>query len=239
MTDMDWKPFPLRRRYEPFGKEIMGSPSGATTSLSDVYEGLLRLGETMSLLSQIGLDPIKRSRDTIGFVGPMEDYAERIDELALVLRRLRTGLRKSVFEMLERFSEPTEDIWCISCDIALGKSGDYGYAMATFHELAGLRRWWDRPSRRLHAELPHRLLLDPPKNASAEGFRYRESKWCRAHAADLKALAGQWVVLEGEKIIAHGTNPGQLIAQAREQGTRIPYVFHVEEENQKIANLGL
>src|SRR5258708_7065803 len=121
MTYMDWKPFPSRRMYEPFGKEIMESPTGATASLSDVYEGLLRLGETMSLLSHIRLDPVRRSRDTIGAAAPMEDYAERIDELALILQRLRAGLRKSVFEMLERFSEPTEDIWCISCDIALEK----------------------------------------------------------------------------------------------------------------------
>ena len=37
--------------------------------------------------------------------------------------------------------------------------------------------------------------------------REREQAWCRANQDVLRSYSGQWVVLEGEEIIAHGTDP--------------------------------
>ncbi len=59
-------------------------------------------------------------------------------------------------------------------------------------------------------------------------FRERENAWRRTHSDAMSAYAGQWVVLEGEQIIAHGSDPAPLVARARERGIRSPYVFYVE-----------
>jgi len=55
-------------------------------------------------------------------------------------------------------------------------------------------------------------------------FRERETEWRRTHGDVLRAYAGQWLVLEGERIVAHGDDPAPLVARAREHGIRSPYV---------------
>ncbi len=62
--------------------------------------------------------------------------------------------------------------------------------------------------------------------------RHRELEWRRSHRDQLRAYAGQWVVLEGEEIVAHGNTMARPVEQARSQGIRIPYVFYVEESRQ-------
>ncbi len=59
-------------------------------------------------------------------------------------------------------------------------------------------------------------------------FRERENAWRRTHGEVLRRYAGQWLVLEGEQIVAHGSDPAPLVARARERGIRSPYVFYVE-----------
>jgi hypothetical protein len=59
-------------------------------------------------------------------------------------------------------------------------------------------------------------------------FRERENEWRRTQGEVLRAYAGQWLVLEGEEIVAHGDDPAPLVARAREHGIRSPYVFYVE-----------
>ena len=65
------------------------------------------------------------------------------------------------------------------------------------------------------------------KHPSA-GLRRREVEWRRAHRKDLELFAGQWVVLEGETIVAHGDDAGCVVAEARLKGVTVPYVFRVE-----------
>jgi hypothetical protein len=71
------------------------------------------------------------------------------------------------------------------------------------------------------------------------GRRAREMEWRRTHRAFLRTLAGQWVVLEGEELIAHGTNLAQMVTEARARGIRVPYVFYVEEEAEDVIRVGL
>lgn len=59
-------------------------------------------------------------------------------------------------------------------------------------------------------------------------FRERENACRRAHGQVLRAYSGQWLVLEGEQIVAHGDDPAPLVALARERGIQRPYVFYVE-----------
>ena len=58
-------------------------------------------------------------------------------------------------------------------------------------------------------------------------LRDREYEWQIKHPEVFEPLRGQWVVQEGEEIIAHGTDGASVVAEARSKGIRIPYVFYV------------
>jgi hypothetical protein len=73
----------------------------------------------------------------------------------------------------------------------------------------------------------------------ASGHRSRELEWCRTHTEVLRQFAGQWVVLEGEEIIAHGEDPLLVVAEARAKGIQVPYVFYIEDTDAKVVRMGL
>ena len=66
-----------------------------------------------------------------------------------------------------------------------------------------------------------------------------EQAWRRSNQETLRSYANQWVVLEGEKIVAHGDDPARLVEQAREKGIAVPYVFYVDPPRPGIAKIGL
>jgi hypothetical protein len=84
--------------------------------------------------------------------------------------------------------------------------------------------------------------LDPapadPKPV-APGHRSRELAWCRTHAEVLRQFAGQWIVLEGEEIVARGDDPLQVVAEARAKRIQVPYVFYVEDTDTTVVKMGL
>lgn len=69
--------------------------------------------------------------------------------------------------------------------------------------------------------------------------RSRELEWRRTHVDILRAFSGQWVALEGEEIIAHGTDPLRVVARAREKGISVPYIFRVETQHDNVVRIGL
>ncbi len=69
--------------------------------------------------------------------------------------------------------------------------------------------------------------VQPHPELPLTGHRIRELEWRRTHREALCRFAGQWVVLEGEEIVAHGTDPQQVVIDARAQGVRIPYIFYI------------
>lgn len=81
--------------------------------------------------------------------------------------------------------------------------------------------------------------VQPSPKPVASGHRSRELEWCRTHAEVLRQFAGQWVVLEGEEIVAHGNDPLQVVADARAKGIRVPYIFYVEETGDNVVKMGL
>jgi len=87
------------------------------------------------------------------------------------------------------------------------------------------------PGQLLAAALPPR-----PSNSS---LRVRELAWRQAHREDLRAYAGQWVVLEGEELVAHGPTPAGVVAQAKARGIHVPYVFFVEPIDDNVVRMGL
>jgi predicted DNA-binding antitoxin AbrB/MazE fold protein len=69
--------------------------------------------------------------------------------------------------------------------------------------------------------------------------RSREIAWRRAHEHEMRALAGQWVVLEGEELIGSGPDPGALVVAARARGIEVPYLFLVEPVADNVVKFGL
>ena len=76
------------------------------------------------------------------------------------------------------------------------------------------------------------------RHSSAQGRR-RELEWRRTHQEELQQYAGQYVILEGETIIAHGQEPVEIIAKARAQGVRVPYIFFVDDALEGTSQMGL
>jgi hypothetical protein len=52
-----------------------------------------------------------------------------------------------------------------------------------------------------------------------------EYKWLREHRAE---YAGQWVALDGDRLVSHGEDGRKVYAEAREAGVEIPYLVHIE-----------
>ena len=58
--------------------------------------------------------------------------------------------------------------------------------------------------------------------------RTREAKWIDENRT---AYAGQWVVVEGDRLIAAGVDPLRVFADAKEQGVQSPFIVHVLPED--------
>ncbi|MGH8732901.1 MAG: DUF5678 domain-containing protein [Burkholderiales bacterium] len=88
--------------------------------------------------------------------------------------------------------------------------------------------------------IPGQLLLLQAREQRRQTVppRVREMAWRRAHEQELGNLVGQWVIVEGDELIAHGPDPGALVAAARVRGIRVPYVFFVEPFGEDTAKLG-
>jgi uncharacterized protein YacL (UPF0231 family) len=58
--------------------------------------------------------------------------------------------------------------------------------------------------------------------------RFKESeKWLKENRAE---YLGQWVCLDGDKLIAHGADGLEVHRQAKEKGIKSPYLVRVIEE---------
>lgn len=58
--------------------------------------------------------------------------------------------------------------------------------------------------------------------------RYRRAKrWIREHRAE---YLGQWVVLDGDRLISHGSNSQTVFEQARAAGIEPPFLEQIREE---------
>jgi hypothetical protein len=63
-------------------------------------------------------------------------------------------------------------------------------------------------------------LLVPPPDIS------RETEWLDAHA---RQYAGQWVALDGDRLVACGSDAAEVYAAARDAGVKLPLVEFVED----------
>ena len=88
--------------------------------------------------------------------------------------------------------------------------------------------------RRLSPSEVRELGLPPLNN------REREIAWRHSHRDELqRRFAGQWVVLEGEEIVAHSEDAAQAVEEARGKGIAVPFVFYVDRPRPGVFRLGL
>ncbi len=97
------------------------------------------------------------------------------------------------------------------------------------------------PGRRLAVMVADERAAPEPESRAIQGqrLREREDAWCRSHPEALLRYAGQWVVVEGEAVLAHGRDPVGLVGEARQLGVQTPYVFFVEDPQPDVVHLGL
>jgi len=80
-----------------------------------------------------------------------------------------------------------------------------------------------------------RQALDRDLEHAAESPEHRYRTFEREHAwidANHDRYLGQWVAVEGDTLVAHGTNPRQVYLDARMSGIDVPYVVKVEQQQE-------
>jgi hypothetical protein len=91
-------------------------------------------------------------------------------------------------------------------------------------------------------EFPRLAWLGSQKRRELFGApsrRETELRWRRTHREALRPFLGQWIVLEGERIIASGHSLVEAVREARALDIRVPYVFRVEDLDENTATIGL
>ena len=80
-----------------------------------------------------------------------------------------------------------------------------------------------------------RALIEKIGKAAAEPVQFREpipepdyepsARWIKEHRAE---YGGQWVALDKDRLIAHGTDADAVFAAARQDGAYLPLVTYLE-----------
>ena len=82
-----------------------------------------------------------------------------------------------------------------------------------------------------------RLASSPTARAPR---RQRELQWLQSNRKELQGFAGEWIVLDGERIIAHGRNAAEVVREARSKGVHVPFLHRVEGKRPKgVVRIGL
>ena len=68
-----------------------------------------------------------------------------------------------------------------------------------------------------------------PTSTKRHISRDREMRWL---AENRNEYVGQWVVVEGDRLIASGPDSREVFQAAKQAGIQIPFLVHVEPENQ-------
>lgn len=91
-----------------------------------------------------------------------------------------------------------------------------------------------RKGRRLEPSEERERQLPEVKNRDCE------LAWRQSHRDELqRRFAGEWVVLEGEEVVAHSGDAAQAMEQARAKGVAVPFVFYVDPPQPNVFHIGL
>ena len=70
--------------------------------------------------------------------------------------------------------------------------------------------------------------MTPRREGTPMGFREVEMAYLRSHRGELAAkYAGSWITLEGERIVAVGSDEFEADSAARKAGVEAPFVVYI------------
>ena len=99
--------------------------------------------------------------------------------------------------------------------------------MATLEQIIEeARRLSPAEQGKLRQALDCELEQRAPAQSAKPGYPTNEQErvWINAHRDQ---YLGQWVALDGDHLVAHGTDAKKVYDEAREQGITAPYLVHV------------
>jgi hypothetical protein len=73
-----------------------------------------------------------------------------------------------------------------------------------------------------------KALAREPQPAPAYDTYERERAWIESHRDE---YLGQWVALDGDRLIAHGPEARQVYQEARAAGVEVPYVERIKQDD--------
>jgi len=87
-----------------------------------------------------------------------------------------------------------------------------------------------KPSRIVRKKRPTAKPLASTRNgkSSPYGFRAAEMEWMNKHSEKLRPLAGEYIVVEGTRIVAHSADASIAMREAKRKGVVIPFVLYLE-----------
>lgn len=74
---------------------------------------------------------------------------------------------------------------------------------------------------------PRRKAKNDGSNIPVIYQRRIEQQFIGEHPEAFDPFIGEWIVLEGRSIVAHGMNATVVAEEARSRGVRVPYMFRV------------
>jgi Family of unknown function (DUF5678) len=57
----------------------------------------------------------------------------------------------------------------------------------------------------------------------------KEHEWLRQHKHE---YVGQWVVLDGDHLVGHGSDPLPFFQQAKAEGVKMPFVHFIRDDSE-------
>lgn len=63
--------------------------------------------------------------------------------------------------------------------------------------------------------------------SSSQGYRDVEGEWLEKHPEKLRPHVGEYVVVEGRRVVAHSKDATKAVEHARRQGIKTPFIFFV------------
>lgn len=91
-----------------------------------------------------------------------------------------------------------------------------------------LREWiQENPSNKEKAKIQYPIALDEERwRARTENFN-RALRWIEQHRAE---FSGQWVCLDGDRLVSHGEDARKVFEEAKAKGIEIPFIEHITSE---------